>query len=61
MRRTKPDAGAGKQPPSNASNPWSLIEDDRLSEDFDAGMSMDQLTENNRQTRGAIRSPRPAV
>lgn len=40
--------------PANAGKPWSLEEDDLLSEGFDNGYSVDELSENHQRTRGAI-------
>lgn len=56
LHRTKSNDGAEKQLPSNAGKPWSLIEEARLVEDFDAGMSNAELADTHRRTRGAIRS-----
>jgi hypothetical protein len=56
LRSTTPDAGGDKQPSSNAGKPWSLNEDARLAEDFDAEMSIAELAEKHRRSRGAIRS-----
>lgn len=42
--------------PGNAGRPWSELEDKALCQDFDAGMTIQQLTQKHQRTKGAIRS-----
>jgi len=51
--RARPAAHAA---PANAGKPWSDDEDRMLAENFDAGSSMAELTEQHQRTRAAIQA-----
>jgi hypothetical protein len=42
--------------PENAGSPWNEQEDEELSRDFDAGMSVADLAKKHKRTEGSIRT-----
>jgi len=42
--------------PEHAGNPWRGEEEARLVSEFDSGLSIAEIAENHKRTKGAIRS-----
>lgn len=47
---------AARQLPVNAGKPWTEVEENRLIEEFDAGMKISEIAKEHGRTRGAIES-----
>jgi len=45
-----------KHLPENAGKPWERTEDEEVCRDFDAGMTVKQISEKHKRTEGAIQS-----
>ena len=56
VKRMKKTEGRKKDLPAKAGTPWSVDEDKRLVEEFEAGKSVGELAEKHERSMGAIQS-----
>jgi len=56
IEKSKPKSLQKTELPNNAGNPWTNEEDHQLKEAFEAGSTIDELSDKHHRTKGAIKS-----